>query len=144
MGLLIGAGVVAFFAIVLLIIGVSLERSGKSFEENKRRGRAEVVGYDRADQSNWYTLLVRIPELNDGKLYNCTAGKINISDYPKGAVIDVFYAPKKVAGMNIVEVHLLDNPPADGSRLGSGIKKFCIAMFVIAALLAVVGVITLL
>lgn len=144
MGLLIAATVIAFIAITLLIIGIALVSKGNSFHENKQYGKAEVVGYERADQSNWYTLLIRIPKLNDGKIYNCTAGKIDLSSYPKGTVIDIVYAPKKLAGINYVEAHLLDNPPADSTKLGSGIKKFAIAMLVIAGILVLVGITTLL
>lgn len=141
---LIAAIVVAFFAVVLLIIGVAMVSKGKSFHENKRYGKAEVAGYERGEQSNWYTLLIRIPELNDGKIYNCTAGRINLSSYPKGAVIDIIYAPKRVANINFVEAHLLDNPPADTIRLGTGIKKFAIAMFAIAGILIILGITALL
>ena len=144
MGFLIAAIVVAFFAIALLIIGVAMVSTGKSFHANKRYGKAEVVGYERADQSDWYTLLIRIPELNDGKIYNCTAGKIDLSSFPKGTVIDIVYAPKKVAGIHFIEAHLLDNPPADTTRIGTEIKKFAIAMLVIAGILVVVGMTTLL
>ena len=128
----------------MFIIGISLEKQGRSFEQNKKSGKAEVVGYERADQSNWYTLLVRIPKLNDGKIYNCSAGKIKISDYPKGSVIDVWYAEKKIVGLKVVEVHLLNNPPADGMKIGSKIKKFSILLFALTAALAVVGLIILL
>ena len=144
MGFFIAAGVIAFIAFTLFIIGFSLGRQGSSFEKNKRMGQAEVVGYERGERSNWYTLLVRIPELNDGKIYNCTAGKMNISQYPKGSVIDVLYAPKKVAGINVVEVHLLSNPPADSSKVGRGIKKFSVAMLAIAVMLVVAGIVTIL
>lgn len=142
MAFLIGAGTVVFFAVILLVVGVALERKAKSFNENVRSGKAEVVGYDRTNQSDWYTLLVRIPELNDGKIYNCTAGKINLSQYPKGAIIDVLYAPKTIVGIKIVEVHLCDNPPADSFRLGRGIKRFSLALLVLTAILIVVGLIT--
>lgn len=141
MGILISALIIAFFAVVLLIIGIALESKGKLFAKNKRCGQAEVVGYERADQSDWYELLVRIPDLDDEKIYNCTAGKINISQFPKGSVIDVSYAPKKIVGLNVVEVHLLDNPPADSLKIGCGVKKISIAMFVIACILAIIGTI---
>lgn len=144
MGFLIAAASVAFFAFVLLIIGSAMERKGKSFNENTRQGVAEVVGYERAEQSNWYTLLIRIPELNDGKVYNCTAGKINPSDYPKGKTVDIIYAPKKAAGIKFVEAHLRENPPPDTTRLGIGIKKISVAMLVIAGILIVLGIATLL
>lgn len=142
MNFLFAAAIVSVFALALLIIGLAMEKSGKSFCANQRRGRAEVVGYRRAEESNWYTLLVRIPELNDGKFYSCSAGKINLSDYPKGAVVDVLYAPKRVVGMNIVEVHLLNNPPTNSVRIGHRIKVVSIVMLVAAVALAVAGIVS--
>ena len=98
------AGVLLFIALLLLETGTILGKDSIVFESNKRIGKAEVVGYEH--QSSHHTMLVRLPELNDGKIYSCVAGKIRTSDYPKGAVVDVYYAPEKVAGINIVEVHL--------------------------------------
>lgn len=144
MNFLFAAAMVSVFALALLIIGLSMEKNGKSFCANQRRGWAEVVGYRRAEESNWYTLLVRIPELNDGKFYSCSAGKINLSDYPKGTVVDVLYAPKRVVGMNIVEVHLLNNPPKDSIQLGRRIKVASIVMLVAAAALTVAGIVSIL
>lgn len=144
MGFLIAGAVIAFIAAVLLIIGAALVRQGKSFRENMRYGIAEVVGYERAEQSDWYTLLIRIPELNDGKVYSCTAGKISPAAYPKGKVVEIIYAPKKVAGIRFVEAHLRENPPADTVRLGNGIKKISVAMLAIAGILVVSGIVTLL
>ena len=56
-------------------------------------------------------------------------------------MIDVLYAEKKIAGLNVVEVHLLSNPPADGSKIGSKIKKFSFLLFAVAVVLAVAGLI---
>ncbi len=144
MSFLFAAVMVSLFALALLIIGLATEKSGKSFCANQRRGQAEVVGYERINQSNRYTLLVSIPELNDGKIYNCTSGKINLADYPKGTVVDVMYAPKKIIGISVVEVHLSNNPPANSLRLGHGIKIVSIVMFVTAVVLAVAGLATIL
>ena len=144
MGLLIAAGVVMFFALVLWIIGIALKRQGKIFVENKRYCRAEVVGYERADQSDWYTLLVRIPDFDDGKIYSCSARKIDTACFPKGSVIDVLYAPRKVVGIKVVEVHLLSNPPADGLKLGRRIEAVSVAMFLVASILSIIGFITVL
>lgn len=144
MGFVVGAIVVAFFAVVLLIIGVALGREARYFEQNKRAGQAEVVGYDRADQSEWYTLAVRIPALKDGKIYGCKSGKINLSKYPKGTVVDVFYAPKKVAGIKVVEVHLRDKPPANGAKVSRGIKAIAKVMLGIACVLVALWVTTIL
>lgn len=133
----------AFFAITLLIIGIALEREGTEFNANAQSGKAEVVGYDRAEQSNWYTLLVRIPKLNDGKFYNCTAGKsINTSEYPKGTIVDVLYAPKTIAGIRVIETHLKENPPTDKARLGKKVELLAFALLGVSIILCIVGIVT--
>lgn len=143
MGFFIAAGAVAFLAIVLLITGIALVRQAESFNKNVRPGKAEIVGYDRTNQSDWYTLMVKIPELNDGNLYSCTARRIDISQYPKGKTIDVLYAPKKTMGISIVEVHLAENPPVDSSKLGLGFKRVAYALLVIGGILVITGIISL-
>lgn len=132
----------AFFAIVLFFVGIALEREGADFNANARSGKAEVVGYERTAKSNWYELLVRIPDLNDGKIYNCTAGKgINPSEYPKGAIVDVLYAPKTIVGIRVIEAHLKENPPADKARVGRIIEQLAFALLGVAAILCVVGIV---
>ncbi len=132
----------AFFTIVLFIVGITLEREGTDFIANARSGKAEVVGYERTAKSNWYELLVRIPDLNDGKIYNCTAGKgINPSEYPKGTIVDVLYAPKTIVGIRVIEAHLKENPPADKARLGRIIEQLAFALLGVAAILCIVGIV---
>lgn len=143
-GLLISSVVIAFFALVLLIIGIALKRKGNDFEQNKKCGQAEVVGYTRSKELEDYTLLVRIPKLNDDNLYSCTSGKIDLSHFPKGTIVDVLYAPIKVFGVDVVEVHLIDVPPTDCLTLGLKFKKFSIILFIIACIFAVAGVVTVL
>ncbi len=133
------AFIIMFIAIVLLILGISFIRQGESFQKNKRYATAVVVGYERAEKSNWYSLLIRIPELHNNNIYNCTGGRIKPSAYPKGQAVDIVYAPKKTAGITFVEAHLKDDPPADSARLGYGIRNISIAMLVIAGILIVVG-----
>ncbi len=142
MGFLIGAAVTAIFGLTLLIAGIAIQSEEKQFEATARPGKAEVVGYDRADQSDWYTLLVSIQGLDDGKLYNCKSGKINIGDYPKGTVVDVIYSPQNVAGINVVEVRLASLPPTGRKRLGSVIHKIALALLVIAGILIVPGLLS--
>lgn len=132
----------AFFAIVLFIVGITLEREGADFNANVRSGKAEVVGYERTAKSNWYELLVRIPDLNDGKIYNCTAGKgINPSEHPKGTMVDVLYAPRTIVGIRVIEAHLKDNPPADKAHLGRIIEQLAFALLGVAAILCIVGIV---
>lgn len=144
MAFFISAGVVAFVGLILLIIGAALEKQSAYFEKNKRCGQAEVVGHQCSSQSNYSTLLVRIPDLRDDNAYNCASGKIDISCFPKGTMVNVWYASKRVAGMNVVEVYLYDNPPADSTKTAWGIKKVSISMFAIVGILTVAGLMTLL
>lgn len=144
MAFFIAAMVVAFFALVLFIIGTALKKQNAGFQQNKRHGLAEVVGYKRSSQSNYLSLLVRIPALNDGQTYICTSGKINTSDYPKGSVVKVWYAPKRVAGIHVVEVYLYDNPPADSTKIAQGIIRLSVVMFAIVGMLTAAGLSTLL
>lgn len=139
MGFLIGSGVILLIAIVLLIASVALRKQAESFKQNMRVGKAVVAGYDRADESNWYTLVVKIPALNDNSLYNCTGGNIDTSKYPIGTEVDVLYAPKKIMGINMVEVHLVENPPADSAKLSRGFKNIALALFAIAGIILVLG-----
>lgn len=82
MGLLICAGVITCVAFALLICGGILEKQGEDFRRNCRVAKAEVVGYDRSYERG-STLLVRIPELNDGKLHSCVVGSGRLEKYQK-------------------------------------------------------------
>lgn len=125
---------------VLLIIGVSAQKSERGFNEHKCRGKAEVVGLTRSGQSDQYTLLVRIPELNDGKLYSCSVGRIKASTYSKNSTVDVVYAKKTVAGFSIVEVRLLKDPPKSNMMIGRIITRFAIALYLISSILIIIGI----
>lgn len=124
-----------------MIIGVSVQKNDRDFNERKRYGKAEVVGLTRSGQSDQYTLLVRIPELNDGKLYSCSAGRIKASTYPKNSIVDIVYIKKTVAGFSIVEVHLLKDPPKSHMIIGRIITWFAIALYLISSILIIIGII---
>lgn len=141
MGFYFGAISVGFVGTVLMIIGVSTQKNERVFNEHKRYGKAEVVGLTRSGQSDQYTLLVRIPELNDGKLYSCSVGRIKASTYPKDSIVDVVYVQKTVAGFSIVEVHLLKDPPKSHMIIGKIITRFAIALYLISSILVIIGII---
>ena len=106
MELLFGGAVIAIFATTMLIAGTVLAKEENTFRQNKRVGKAVIVGYDQEDQSNHHSLLVKIPALNDGKLYSCPIRKTGSSDFSVGKEIDIFYANKKEFGVSLVEVRL--------------------------------------
>lgn len=141
MGFYIGAATLLLFALLFWMVGAFLQRSTKEFECNQRFGQAEVVGYERGEQSSHYSLLVRIPELNDEKLYNCKSQHLDLAKYPKGTMVDVVYAPKRVMGVDVVEVQLADAPPASGAKFAAGLKIFSLVLLSISGILVLAGVI---
>lgn len=136
-----GIALIVFFAVILLLGSVALEREGADFAANVRFGKAEVVGYNQAEQSNGYTLLVRIPELNDDKLYNCIAGKgTNPWEYPEGAIVDVLYVPRTIEGINVIEaIYLKENQPVDKARIGKTMEQVAFALLGVDAILFIAG-----
>ena len=140
MGLVIGAIVILVFAIVFLITGIVLEREGKYFEAHKRNGKAEIVGYDSSPESSTYAFSVKILDLNDGKLYTCPAGKRILTRYRKGDIVNVLYAPKRVVGLNVVEVYLIDNLPRNRVNLGCTVKNISFVLLGIAIIMGIVGI----
>lgn len=139
MGFFIAAGAIAFVAICLLIAGISMQKAAEDFQARMLAGNAEVVGYDKGERKNVKSLLVRIHALGDGRIYNCESGKIDVSQYPKGATANVLYASRVVAGMHVVDVQLRDNPPADRKRMGIAMKRIALAMLAAATILAAIG-----
>lgn len=141
---LIAAFAVGFIGCVLRIIGTFLGRQVSSFEKNKRRGTAEVIGCQRAEDSRRrYVLMVRILEKNDGKTYLCEGKGILASKYPKGTIVNVLYAEHTVLGIPVTEVHLLHAPPADATAVTRVIKGIATGMLLIAVCLMIAGIITL-
>ena len=112
------------FALLLLgvifcITGKMLLRSEQNFKQDMKFGQAEVVGYDREEESSWYSLVVRLYE--DGKIYNCKSKKsINTGDYPKGKIVDVIYARKKITGWYDVRLNEPDKLPENYSAVAKG------------------------
>ena len=133
----LGASIVT---ITLLICAFAIDRDNRSFEKNKRFGKAEVTAYNRVSQSDAYTLYVRIPELSDKNIYNCSHGRINVSDYPPGTIVDVMYAPKKIAGNDYADIRLIDSPPADSSGFARVLIILSVALFVAAGILTAAGI----
>ena len=124
-----------FFVISFLIyiINKFYESEIKQFNQNKKIGKAELIGYDRSDSSDWYIPLVEIIGLNDGKLYSCKMNRNGVN-YKKGDIIDVEYANIKKLG---IEVHSLDNPP---KNLLIIFKNIYIVSFIIAIICGVIGI----
>lgn len=141
MGCYISAAALAVLAACLLIAAAFSKSRSNSFQKNMRFGKAEVAGYEQAENSKVCILLVRIPEMNDGKLYSCSSGRINTADYQVGKIVDVIYAVKRIAGIEYAEVHLADNPPPEGARIASGFRIIALALFAISIILIAVGVI---
>ena len=136
------AGAFMILAIALLISGRIMQRSSEYFRKNRKSGKAVVVGYDRTEQSNWYSLKVKIPALGDNCTYGCSGGKLDLSKYPVGTVVDVWYAPKKSLGLGMVEIHLMENPPGDSGKIGRVITILSIFMLIIAVAFVLVGLLS--
>lgn len=128
----------AIFSYVML-------KKDKNFKSNKKYGTAEIVGYrqDMDDYRSEPSLLVKILEENDGNLYTCKCGKINLSDYPKGKIVNIEYAPIKEFGINVMDVRMIENPQIEGYKLSKIFNFVAIIIFVISILLFVIGAICL-
>lgn len=107
---LFGAGITLVFYLDFKLISLLLRRSATYFNENKKNGKGVVVGYDASEGSRWYSLMVRVVELNNNKTYICNSAKINIHEYPVGSSVDVVYVISKKGR---VQVYLADRLPAD-------------------------------
>ncbi len=142
MNFIISGIVILFFGMALLIISNAIIKNSDYFNSNKCYGQAEVVGYDQGEQTNRHTLLVRILGINDNNVYGCAAGKIIISDYPKGKIVDVIYAPKKSFGIRLKEVHLRNNPPGNRTAIGNVIKKLAWGSVTVGLIMIFAGIIT--
>ena len=121
------------------IISVILKKSAKYFHENKQFGRAEDVGYDASEGSRWYSLIVKVLDLNDDKTYICNSAKVNIHDYPKGTIVDVAYATTKHGR---VQVYLSNCLPADKASMAKVFNIIAIISMAITLGLLVASVIT--
>lgn len=131
------AAVLLIFFIDFEVIGMILSKSAENFKANKKKGTAEVVGYDSSEQSRWYSLIVKVKELNDGKTYICNSAKISIHEYPKGSIVDVMYVNTKVLG---TQVYLSDKMPADKASMAAVFKKIGFIILVPTMILVVFGV----
>jgi len=134
------SAIMLFFYIDFKIIVMILKRNAKYFEENKKYGKAEVVGYDSSEGSRWYSLIVRVLNLNESKTYICNSAKINIHDYPKGKIVDVIYAVTKRGHVN---VYLRDRMPADEghmSKIFNVVSKIILAITIILLMIGIATV----
>lgn len=121
------------------LISVILKRSSVYFHEHKKYGSGEVVGYDSSEGSRWYSLIVKVVELNDNKTYICNSAKINIHDYPKGSIVNVVYAITK---RGRVQVYLADRLPADKSYMAKVFNVISLVSLIITLGLVAAGILT--
>lgn len=122
-------GLMSVFCLNFEIISVVLKCDAEYFQKHKKSGCAEVVGYDTSEGSRWYSLVVKVLDLSDSKTYICNSAKVDIHDYPKGAIVDVLYIVTKHGH---TQVYLADCLPADKS----GIAKVFNNMSVICGVVA--------
>ncbi len=132
------AGIALLFSLALFVIGRFFKKDAVFFEENKRKGSAEVVGYNRAEKSNWYSLAVKLIDV-DEHVFDCDAGKIKTSDYPVGSIVSVIYVHKKTFGIDVFEVHLADNPPGDKMKISNVMMKISLVLFVVSVIMTIIG-----
>ncbi len=132
------AGITLLLSFSMFIIGRFLKKDADFFEENMRKGKAEVVGYNRAEKSNWYSLAVKLIDV-DEHIFNCEAGKININDYPVGSIVSVIYVKKRTFGIDVFEVHLADNPPGDKKKISNVMMKISLVLFVVSVIMTIIG-----
>ena len=133
------ATIMAVFYLDFKLISVILKRSSAYFHEHKKYGTGEVIGYDSSEGSRWYSLIVKVVELQDNKTYICSSAKINIHDYPEGSIVNVAYAITK---RGRVQVYLADRLPADKSSMARVFNIVSLISLVITLGLVVAGIMT--
>ena len=136
--------IMAVFCLDFKLIAVILKRSSVYFDEHKKYGNGEVVGYSANGGSEGskrrYSLLVKVIELDNNKTYDC--GTVNnIHDYPKGSIVKVVYAITK---RGRVRVYLTDSMPADESSMSKVFNIISLISLIVTLGLAIIGVITML
>lgn len=144
MGWLLAGFIIALIGLILMVAGKALAGTHEQFEAGRKPGHAEVMGYDREEHSSHYTLMVRVLEHDDGKTYGCKAGRGDVTRYPKGTVLDVWYAPVRVMGISTLEVHLAEDPPADAGRIAAAFRNVGRWLTAAAAIPAIIGIIVIL
>lgn len=121
------------------LISAILKRNVTYFEEHKKYGKGEVVGYDASEGSRWYSLIIKIIDLNDNKTYICSSAKIDIHDYPKGSIVNVIYAVTK---RGRVRVHLADKLPANENNMAKVFNIVSWISLIFAFIFVLAGVLT--
>lgn len=133
------AAIMVVFYLDFKLSSVILRRRSAYFEEHKKYGSGEVVGYYAEEGSRWRLLIVKVTELNDNETYICNSAKINTHDYPKGSIVNVCYAITK---RGRVQVYLADRLPADNYNMSKFFNIISLISLVITLGLAVAGVMT--
>lgn len=137
------SGISVVLGLSILLIGIMLKKQSEYFEKNKKQGRAEVVGYNRFEGSDRYSLAVRLLDIDNTTVYGCQSGVINIADYPVGRVVSVLYSGMSI-GNDFVEIHLVENLPADKLKASRIIIKTALVLFAVSAIMIVIGLIKIL
>ena len=132
---LLFASVVFVFFLNILIISIILKNNARRFENTKKKGTAEVIGYDTSEGARWRSLIVKLNDLDDNKRYICNSGKIDIQNYPKRTIIDVIYASSFLGR----QVYLTNNMPASKTGVAKVFSIIASFLFVLTLVLAGVG-----
>lgn len=133
------AAIMAVFFLDFKLISVILKKSAAYFHEHKQYGRGEVVGYDTSEGSRWYSLIVKVLELNDNKTHICNSAKVNIHNYPKGTIVNVIYVITRRGG---VQVYLADRMPADKASMSKVFNTISVIILLITVGLLIAGIVT--
>ena len=131
---------IAILAVILFFTGRSLRVREEQFCERKLRTMAEVLSISSGNPSTAFSLMVRLPVLEDRQIYTCAAGRIKTADYPVGRMVEVEYAPVKLLSLRSVEIRLVENPPLDRRRLGKALDIFATALLAIAVCFVTTGI----
>ncbi len=127
--------VVFIFWISIFIITILLKHSVQRFNNTKKNGTAEVVGYDTSEGARWRSLIVKLNDIDDDKRYICNSGKIDIRDYPNGTTVDVIYASSMLGR----QVYLAESMPVSNASMLKVFNKIACLLFVLMLALTGIG-----
>lgn len=132
-------------AFILLITIYYVQKESQYFDEHKKRGVVEIVGYDRKDrisltEATWdfSVRFVNNEEIENNKVFLCLTEGLNSKDYPIGTKINVWYAKKGYA----VHIEMEEHPPKRNLKLREVVKTIGICFFTISILFLAIGIFT--
>ena len=130
-------------AFVLLITIYYIQKETRYFDEHKKRGVVEIVGYDRKDrisltEATWdfSVRFVNNEEIENNKVFLCLTEGLNSKDYPIGTKINVWYAKKGRA----VHMEMEEHPPKRNLKLREVVKTIGICFLAISILFLAIGI----